>query len=100
MTTFLLQHPLQNHRGHNESLAAYRKRRTEGNKAVKAYLKGAAWRHVSARSVKIPALGVDPAIDREVLEGRIRDVKVVLMKNGDEYRVGREKGKTYRKVAS
>jgi hypothetical protein len=61
MTTFLLQHPLQNHRGHSESLAAYRKRRTEGNKAVKAYLKGAAWRHVSARSVKIPALGVDPA---------------------------------------
>ena len=69
-------------------------------------------RHVSTEIVQLPAAELDPRADRAVETGQIRDVtrgvivagRFVALKDGEkapkgtvEVRVGRTKGKTYRR---
>src|SRR5262245_18910600 len=100
MATFLLQHPLQNHRGHSESYEAYCRRRRSGNRAVRLSLRGG-FRpgcHVSTKIVgPLPLRGVDAQVDKAILDGHLRDAALVRLENGDQHRVARTKGETYRK---
>lgn len=93
-----------------ENFAAYRKRRATVNRAVRVYLRGR-MAHVSTQPVVLPLLGVDAAIDEQILQGKLRDVKLVTPQGAllppfgpkaarppaPQFRVGRTKGVTYRK---
>lgn len=109
MATFLLQHPLQNHRGHDESFAAYRRRRKNGKAAVDRHLKGKL-AHTSTEIVgPLPPLGVDAQVDKAILDGQLRDAALVTTPPGlpwpfgprkpaakpGQYRMARTKGITY-----
>jgi hypothetical protein len=79
-----------------EGFAQYRARRTAINKQIKAYLRGRMV-HVSTETAILPPAGVDAQVDRQILEGRLRDVERVIRKDGTVVRVGRTKGVTWRK---
>ena len=52
--------------------------------------------HVSSRVLTLPVIGVDAQIDKLILDGKIRDVTLMTAPDGKQFRVGREKGTTYR----
>lgn len=95
MSAYLLRNELQNHRGHAESMAAYRARRAKVNAAVQIHL-GGRFAHVSSRPATLPVLRVDPRADEAVLRGLYRDMQVVTLPGGKQVRVGRTKGVTFR----
>ena len=65
-------------------------------------------RHVSTTPVQLPAAGVDPAVDAAVLAGRYKDLKLVTLPGrgrdmfgrpvgtGEQLRIGRTKGVSFR----
>lgn len=52
---------------------------------------------ISSQIVQLPLAGVDEKIDEAVHRGAFRDVVTVTLRNGNQVRIGRTKGKTYRK---
>ena len=78
-----------------ESFKAYRSRHRVVNKAVRLHLKGRL-AFVSTQIVTLPPAGLDTSIDRAVIAGQYRDCKLVVLA-GEEKRVGRTKGVTYRR---
>lgn len=87
---------LSNARHPGESFADYKARRKIIGLEVKKRLKGT-MSHVSTEPARLPIIGVDSQVDEAVLRGYYKDLKAVTMKNGEQIRVGRTKGKTYRK---
>lgn len=83
----------------NESFQQYRARRKGAARLVAAKLRGTMV-HVSSEAVRLPAPGVDSDVDAKVARGDVRDVELCTDALGKEYRVGRMRGKTYRKPKS
>ena len=54
-----------------------------------------AW--TATRIARLPVLGADSQIDRAVLAGQYRDVQLVTTPGGEQFRIARTKGQTYRK---
>ena len=52
--------------------------------------------HVSSRVLTLPLAGVDVKLDRAIVDGKIRGVTLMTAPDGKQFRVGREKGTTYR----
>lgn len=82
-------------RGADESQAAYRARRRQSQAVIAAHRKGT-FAVVSTKPVQLPAAGVDSQVDEAVLRGHYKDLKVVTLKTGEQIRVGRTKGETFR----
>jgi len=51
--------------------------------------------HVSSHIVMILAIGVDPAADKAVLTGQLRDAVLVTLPDGTQFRRARTKGSTF-----
>ena len=51
--------------------------------------------HVSSQIVTIPVVGADPAADRAVLAGQLRDAVLVTLPDGTQFRRARTKGSTF-----
>jgi hypothetical protein len=82
----------------NRRLAAFRRyqeRRRADNEATGLKLSGR-WFFISSRPLTLPLSGVDMKVDHAVVNQQIRDVTLITKKNGEQFRVGREKGTSYR----
>lgn len=79
-----------------ESWGAYKARRRAVNAAIELHGRGKL-AFVSTEVLRLPLLGVDAKVDEQILQGKIRQVTLVTLKNGTQFRVGRTKGVTYRK---
>ena len=83
-----------------EDFLAYKARRKAVNAAVKLHLRGEL-RHTAAHvTPALPLAGVDAAVDQAILGGKLRDVTLVTLKDGKQFRVGRTKGVTHYKGAA
>lgn len=87
---------LSNARQPNESFAAYKKRRRAVNRTLRLKLRGTL-AFVSTEPRVIPPIGIDAAADRAVLAGKLRDCVLVTRPDGEQVRVCRTKGVTYRR---
>lgn len=95
MSTFVLDTPLRNWRGHAESFPAYRARLRKMHGLVKQRLKGTL-AHVSATVFSLPYdLKDDEEVNSLILKGKIREHKVITLKSGAQMRIGINKGTTY-----
>lgn len=83
-------------RAKDESLAAYRARRRHSAAVIAGNRRGT-MSHVSTEPVRLPLAGVDSRVDEAVLRGLYTDLQVVTLKTGEQIRIGRTKGETYRK---
>lgn len=85
---------LSNARYPGESFADYKARRAVIAREVKKHLKGKL-AVIASEPVQLPIIGADSQVDEAVLRGYYKDLRVVTLKNGEQIRIGRTKGKTY-----
>ena len=89
-------HPLHNPaRAKGESVADYKARRHQSAAVIAGNRRGT-MTHVATEPVQLPVAGVDSRVDEAVRRGLYKDLRVVTLKTGEQIRIGRTKGETFR----